>query len=94
MEVVNGLSTVPACVDHKAVAVVEVLCTGDVAGFGEKSAQQAGILGQRVRMRGDVALGDHQQVHGSLRVDVRKGEDVCCFMKAPGRDGSRDDPAE
>ena len=82
MEVVDSLTAVMAGVHDQPVAMVEMVISSHGACLGEQGAKQRGVFRQRVRVRGDVALRDDQHVHGSLRIDVCKGDDVRSLMEA------------
>lgn len=94
MEMVYGLSPVRTCVDDQAVAVVEVLRTGDVACFREQCAEETSVLGESMRVRADVAFRDDEDVDRRLRVDVGKSEDVVRFVETFRWNSARDDLAE
>ena len=67
---------------------------GEVAGLGEQRAEESGVFRKRVGVRGDVALGDEQDVGGGLWMDVGEGEDVGGFVEAFGGDDAGDDLAK
>ena len=94
MEVVDGLAAVGAGVDDQAVTVGEVLGAGDFAGGVEELAEDGGIVLCGVGMRGEVVLGDDEDVRGGLGVDVREGEGVLVFVEAGDGDFAGDDFAE
>ena len=94
MEVVDGLAAVGTGVDDEAVAVGEVLGAGDFTSGVEKSAEDGGIVLCGVGVRGEVVLGDDEDVRGGLRVDVREGEGVLVFVEAGDGDFAGDDFAE
>ena len=94
VEVVDGLAAVGAGVDDEAVAVGEVLGAGDFADGVEEMAEERFVILRRMGMRGEVVLGDDEDVGGSLRVEVREGESLLVFVDAGGGDFSRDDLAE
>ena len=91
---VHGLATIRPCVDYQAIAVVQVVGAGNLAGLGEKSAQQGRIFRQRVGVGGDVPLGNHEHMHGGLRVNIGKRKHILCFMETLGRDRARNDLAK
>ena len=86
MEVLHGLSAVRAGIDHQAIASVQVLCPGDLAGFGDEGAEETGVCRERVGVGGDVPFGDDEHVDGRLRVDVREGEDFAGFVGGASRE--------
>ena len=94
MKVVDGLAAVGAGVDDEAVAAIEVMGAGEVAGGGEEGAEEGGVFGEGVGVGGDVAFWNEEEVGRRLGVDVGEGEDVGGFVKAFGGDGSGDDLAE
>lgn len=94
VEVVDGLAAVGAGVEHQAVAVGEVLGAGDFAGGVEKLAEDGGVVLGGVRVRGEVVLGDDEDVRGRLGVDVREGESLLVFVEAVDGDFAGDDFAE
>ncbi len=94
VEVFDGLAAVGAGVDDEAVAAFEVLGACDLAGSGEKLAEQRGIFGQSVGVGGDVALWDDEDVHRRLGVDVGEGEGVGIVVQARDGDFTGDDLAE
>jgi len=94
MEVVDGLSAVGAGVEDDAVAVGEVLLAGDLGGGGEEVAEEGGVGWNSVGERGDVALGDDEDVDGGLGVDVGEGEGEVVLVEAGDGDGGGGDLAE
>ncbi len=94
MEVFDGLSAVSAGVDDQAIAIVETLAAGDLAGGGQQGAKQGGVGRQGIRVGGEVAFGDHKHVHWGLWVDVGEGEGFGGLVQALDRDGARDDFTE
>jgi len=94
VEVVDGLAAIGAGVDDQAVAVGEVLGAGDFAGGVEELAEDAGVVLGGVGVRGEVVLGDDEDVRGGLGVDVREGEGVLVFVEAGDGDFAGDDFAE
>ena len=94
MEVVDGLAAVGAGVDDETVAFGEVLGAGDFAGGVEELAEDAGVVLRGVGVRGEVVLGDDEDVRRGLGVDVREGEGVLVFVEAGDGDFAGDDFAE
>jgi hypothetical protein len=99
MEVVDGLSAVGAGVEDDAVAAsvlanAEVLLAGDLGGGGEEVAEEGGVGWNSVGERGDVALGDDEDVDGGLGVDVGEGEGEVVLVEAGDGDGGGGDLAE
>ena len=94
MEVVDGLTTVRVGVHDEAVAVIEVVLTGDLAGGREQIAEQGGVLGQSVGVRTDVTPGDDQHMDGCLGVNIGEGEGIGGLVEPFGGDGAGDDFAE
>ena len=72
MSVKDGLSGTGTTVEHDPKPLVAVLLQGDIARLAQHVAGNLGLgSGQRGSV-GVVHLGDHQTVHGCLRVDVAK----------------------
>ena len=88
------MAAVGTGVDDEAVAVGEVLGAGDFTSGVEKSAEDGGIVLCGVGVRGEVVLGDDEDVCWGLGVDVGEGEDLVVLVKAGDGDGVGGDVAE
>ena len=94
VEVFDGLAAIRPRVDDEAVAMVEVLGAGDLAGGAQQGPEQGGILRQGVGVGRDVAFRNDEHVDGGLRTDVGKGQRVGRLVEALDGNGSADDLAE
>jgi len=93
MQVIYGLATIRAGVDHYAETVVEVLQLSDFVGCGEELTKD--LAGGRGAGEGRVVLlGDDQQVHRRLWINVWKREDEFVFVDARDWDHIAGDLAE
>ncbi len=82
---IDSLSAIGTRVDDYAETVVEMLLLGDFVRGEKELTQKIGIGGRRVREGGDVSLGDDQDMHRRLWMDVGKREHVIVLIKT--RDG-------
>jgi len=94
VEVVDGLAAIVAGVDDQAVAVGEGVGAGEIGGDGGEMAEEGSVVRGGVGERGEVLLGDDEDVSGGLRVDVGEGEGEVVLVEAGGGDGAGDDLAE
>ena len=74
MQVVDRLAPILAGIDDRAKAINQPLLGGDFADDNEQVPHQRGIRVIQVRNRGDLFLGDHQDMDRSLRTDIVKGQ--------------------
>jgi len=93
MQVIYGLSAVRAGVDHEAKTIVEVLPVSDFVSCCEELTENL-IGGRGVSERRVVSLGDDQQVHWRLWINVRKREHGLVFVDPCDWDHIAGDPAE
>ena len=76
MQVEYGLSRTGTDVENGAVSLLDVALAGDFGGREVAATDDLGVFGLRFLESGEVLLGDHQHVRGSLRIDVLEGEGV------------------
>ena len=74
VEVVDGLSAVRAGVENDAIAAVKLCGAGDFGGLSKQMAQQRRLRRLCLCQRGDVFLGNNQQVGRCLGVKVGEAE--------------------
>lgn len=94
MKVIHRLPAIRPRIHHQPIPVVEVVRLRNLTRRRQHLPEQPRILRQRMRMRGNVPLGDHQHMHWRLGTDVRKGERLLCFVQTFGRDLARDNLAK
>jgi hypothetical protein len=94
VEVVDGLAAVGAGVEDEAVAVVEAVGAGELAGGKQEMAEEFVVRCSSAREGSDVLFGDKEDVRWGLRMDVREGEDGVVFVETLGGDDAGDDLAE
>ena len=94
VEMIDGLAAVGSGVDDQAVAVAEALLARDLTGCPQQMTEEIGVSCRGVRVGRDVLFGDHQQMRGRLRVDVRKGQHAVVFVDAVDGNGAGGDLAE
>src|SRR5437764_6375519 len=93
VDVEDHLVGVAAGVDHCAPSgLVHPLLAGHLRGQSEDRGHRASIA--NLVERDDVPLGDHQDVHGHLRLDVGKCDGAFVLTELLRRDRSRHDLAE
>ena len=87
MEVKDRLPTARSDVDHHTVILEPDLCSG----LGDEGQHARGLVaaeGGHVAERVDVVLGDDEDVHGRLRVDVVDRDQPVCgvdVVAVPGQ---------
>ena len=94
MEVVYRLTSVRARVDDEPISIVEVLGTGDLTGRREELAEQGCVLGKGMRVGADVSFGDHENMDGSLWMNISEGKRFVGLVKTRRGDRARNDLAE
>lgn len=97
VQVLHGLSSIGAGVDDGAIAVVKALLCRDLRRSGEQLAEECGGFAAEltgVEQTRDVFAGDDQNMHGRLRIDIRKRNHILILVDQFGRDGSVDDFAK
>jgi hypothetical protein len=93
MQVGDGFTGVWAGVDDQPIAsFLEPSLQSNLSGFQQEVAQQRLVRRPGFGQAGDRLLGDDQDVHGGLRADIVKGEDLVIFINDPGRNLAVDDP--
>ena len=73
MQMFHRLPTVFARIHDNPVAVLETLLAGNIRSGPQQVPQQRAFLLARFVERGDVFPRNNQNMHRSLRIDVRKG---------------------
>lgn len=91
---IHSLSAIRAGVDYDAKTVVEMLQLRDLIGGKEEFAEQFGVGGRGVSQRVEVSLGDDQDMHRRLWIDVRERERMIVFKQTCDGDCARGDLAE
>lgn len=91
---IDGLPAVGAGVDYEAETVVEVLPLSDIFRCEEKFAKQLGIARGGVCEGSEVSLGDDQDMHRRLWMDVGKSKHVIIFEQTCHGNCARGDLAE
>jgi hypothetical protein len=95
VEMGHGIRCVLADVEHEPVAALgDPFGLGHVAGGGEDTGERFGVTGFEHAGIVDVASGDHEDVHGSLGVEVAKGHGELGTVHDVGGDLTGDDAAE
>ena len=94
MQMIDSLSAVGAGVDHQAKTIVEMLQLSDFIRCEEEFAQKLSLSRGRMSERSEVLLGDDQDMHRCLWVDVREREHMVVLVEACDRDHTAGDLAE
>ena len=94
MQVKHALARPLAVVHHQAEGVAHALLLGDARRRVQQVAEDIAILRAGVRQPGDGLLGDHQDMHRRLRVDVPEGQAAIILIDDVGRDLAVNDLAE
>jgi hypothetical protein len=94
VKVIDGLSAVRAGVDHRAETVVEMLLVCNFAHCEQELSEQLGFGGGGLSERSEVSLGDDQDMHRRLRMDVGKREYSLVFVETRDRDCASSDLAK
>ncbi len=75
MQMTDRLSAIRARIDHQAVTtLVQSLLHSDCLRYSKKPAKEV-RFGTRLVERGEVALGNDEDVRRSLRADISEGDD-------------------
>ena len=94
VEVIDSLAAVWAGVDDETKTVVEMLLLCNFRCSTEQLAEEFGFAEGGVREGAEVLLGNDQNMHGGLRIDVREGEHVIVLKEARDGDCAGGDFAE
>ena len=94
VQVVDGLTGVVAAVGDDAVAVFQALGLCHLGSHHQTVGNDPGVLSADGAHAGDMRLGDHQDVGGSLGRDVPEGQAQVILVDLGGGDGAGDDLAE
>ncbi len=94
VQMVHRLAAVIAGVDDHAIAAIQLTAARNLSSRGEQMAQQRRMFGGSLRLRGDVLLGDDEQMRRGLGIDIRKADAEFVFVNAARRDLSFNDFAE
>ena len=70
VEMMHRLASFVTRVDHHAIAFVELLTTGEISSSCHQMPEERLMFRQRLRLRGNVCLGNEKKVRRSLRIDV------------------------
>lgn len=82
MQMVDRLSAVFANVDHHPIACRKLLFARDLSDRPQQMAKQRAVFRSGLRQRSDVLARNHQQMHGRLRMNVRKSDALLIFIDA------------
>jgi hypothetical protein len=91
---IDGLSAVRTGVDYEAETIVEVLLLCNFVSCGEQLAQKFGVGGGGVGEGSEVSLGDNQDMHRRLWIDIREREHMIALIESCDRDRTAGDLAE
>lgn len=94
VKMVDGLAAVLTGVDDDTIALVEPVHACELGCGREQMAEKRGLFRRGLGLRGDVLLGDDEQVGPSLRLDVRKPDAEFVFVHTVRRDLSIQDLAK
>jgi len=94
VEMVDGLAAVRAGVDHKAIAFREAFGTSNFSGSREQVAEERSVTAVAVGERGHVIARNHEEMRGSLCVDIKERDAFVVLVDLLGGDSSSDDLAE
>lgn len=95
MQMTDGLPPVPPGVDHRPEARIRhVLGNRELARQKEDLSEEVSLTHLRRGERGDMILGDDENVDGRLRIDVTEGHEPLSVVHDVGRYLTRGDPAE
>ena len=94
MQVRHALAPLLSHIAHHPVAVLQVQLPGQLGDDGEDVAHDFLVFRGDLADALDVLLGDHQNVHRRLGVDVVKGKHLFVFIGLLGGDFSRRNLAE
>ena len=90
----NCLTSIIPCVNDHPIAFIQLLRPSKVSRYGHQMAEQRFVLSDRFGLRGDMDLGNDQQVSWGLRVDIGKSDTQLVFVDSASRDLSGDDLTE
>jgi hypothetical protein len=85
VKMIDGLAAVGTGIDDDAETVVEMLLLCNFVCGEQEFTQKVGVGGRGVREGRDVSLGDDQDMHRRLRINVGEREHVIVLVEA--RDG-------
>lgn len=91
---VHRLPALFSGVDDDPIAVVQLPAAGNVGGGSHQMAEQWGVFGGCLCLRGDVLFGDDQQVGRGLGINVGKTDTALVFVHTIRWDLSLDNFAE
>lgn len=94
MQMRYRLPAIRACIHHQPIPVLQTLRPRQLPCNRHQMPHKGGVLCYRMRVRFKMPLRYHQQVHGRLRVDVRKRKALFILKHPVSRNRSRDDLAE
>ena len=84
MQMAHGLACVSAAVGHNTVAVVQSFGPGDGGDHLKNVGHDTAVFRRDAVAVGNVDFGDHQNVGGSLGIDIPEGQNRVIFVN-PGR---------
>ena len=76
----HGLAAVLAAVVHHAIAVFKALGRCYLCNGLEAFSDQCGVRGIDLVRAADVLPGEHEDVHGSLRINVAEGINILIII--------------
>ena len=82
MQMLNRLSAVFANVDDHAIPGSKFLFASEFGYSPQQVAKQCAVFGRCFCERDNVFARDYQQMHGSLRVNVREGDALFILVNA------------
>ncbi len=82
VEMIHGLAAVFAGVDDRAKALGQAFFRGDLTGEGEHMAQQRCVLLSGVGERLQMDTRNDQKMHGRLRRDIAKRDDLIVLVES------------
>ncbi len=94
VKMIHGLSPIRTGVDHDAETIVEVLQLSDFISGEKEFAEQFGFSRRGMCERSEVSLGDDQDMHRRLWIDVRERQHVIVFKQTRDGNGARGNLAE
>jgi hypothetical protein len=94
VKMIDGLAAVGAGVEDETKTVVEMLLLRHFVGCGEELTEKLGVGGGGVCEGGEVLLGDDQDMHRGLWMDVGKREHVLILKEMRDRDRAGGNLAE
>jgi len=94
VQMVHCLAAVFAGIDHHAITFVEFVQLGNLAGHPNQVAQQRSVTLVALSDGDNVLAGGNENMHGSLRVNVREGVAEFILEQSLGGNASVNDFAE